>query len=869
MPVWYAITAAVAVALFGLAAWLCLLGARDRVGHRVALGLILGMIGAVWLWVASGGGSGGLAMPRGYVVVVGDDCPDEDVQSIIASLPTDASVSFVRLSPTTSPRSQDGWSSRSSLVANRSELTRLRERSGAVASSEAKWLDKVAEACASAHGERSVLHRLWAKPTVLVVRDTGERWRTLSPRDQDVGAIANKLREADIQVFVTDSRKPSRSGRLSIILDRQPVEAGSLTYRDEKLQINVALPGGSEANFVPAAWVEVVLDEGQVFGGKNAPRSWSAGRFRWLPGDRVHRYEWLLRGPEGGESWVPHVRLSALPAGGDSGALATTLTPGFHKLVVRAALPHSEDKVEVVYEEALYFEVTARQLVVAYPTRPGVKLGTLADLGWHRATFLPDLNAARPRSQEVPPNIRRLLSGDGAKKGLLQAMREHHRARAACDDEGWNVAPPEYFLPLPESSLQDEKTQLTAENARKLGERDRNAYLDWRSKAVPPQKVPDALSRVARWFELLDGGATRTVRPRSLVLVEPTVTELAYLDALLGVGERLRNGLNLAVVGPPPDSTDPSWPEWLTWASSPAPSPLAPDAPLEPWQVFRDFRVYFCADHSGTALRPPTLEDADTPRNYPAIFAQQEVIRRVYAKLGAKTRNPVTDPVRIAPVPAPGGEHTNYYNLALLGWDAPAQGANGITLFPPVTLTYSHKDKPDPKVVSLSTRPTEERFGDRRTVYLDLMLSHSGVRLQALIAPPAHKVEGRDRRATAEVVFDDGSFEPMRAPHLYPNTGVVLFAIKQGQHATTDPWAVPAISRRRFDLPDLASVDHSFNPALPHTVQDLVRMGVTVYVVELEFAGKAEGVIKYNRDELLRKPLPGQKKREWRTSRRL
>ena len=237
MPVWYAITAAVAVALFGLGAWLCLLGAWDRVGRRAALGAILVVIGLVWLWLASGGSDGGLAMPRGYVVVIGEDCPDEDVQSVIESLPKDAAVSFVRLSTTAAPRPQDAWSSRSLLAADRSELARLRARSGAVAWSEPKWLEKVAEACANAHGERSVVRRHWAKPTVLVVRDTGERWRTLSPRNQDVGAIANKLKEADIQVFVTDSRKPSRSGRLSIVLDRQPVEAGSLTYRDEKLQI--------------------------------------------------------------------------------------------------------------------------------------------------------------------------------------------------------------------------------------------------------------------------------------------------------------------------------------------------------------------------------------------------------------------------------------------------------------------------------------------------------------------------------------------------------------------------------------------------------------------------------------------------------
>src|SRR5262249_30286062 len=163
-------------------------------------------------------------------------------------------------------------------------------------------------------------------------------------------------------------------------------------------------------------------------------------------------------------------------------------------------------------------------------------------LAWHRATFLPDVNAARPRSQEVPLSIKRLLSGDGGKKGLLQAMRENHRARAACDDEGWNVAPPEHYLPLPESSLIDSKDQLTPDSAGKLGERDRSAYLAWRSKGPSPAKAPDNLASIARWFDLLDGYATRAIRPRSLILVEPAITQLAYLDALLRMKERLRNG---------------------------------------------------------------------------------------------------------------------------------------------------------------------------------------------------------------------------------------------------------------------------------------------------------------------------------------
>ena len=222
-------------------------------------------------------------------------------------------------------------------------------------------------------------------------------------------------------------------------------------------------------------------------------------------------------------------------------------------------------------------------LVIGYPNRPGVKLGNLADLGWHQAKFLPEVDQFRPRAQEVPVTVKNLLYGDDTskRKGLLQAMTDYHIERGPCGKDKWSIAPETNYLELPDSSLVDVKVQLTPDGARKLGESDRKTYLAWRSKNPPPAKVPDTLVSVARWFDILDGQASQSdqkpssdtkeheskVRPRSLALVEPNVAQLAYLDALLDVNERLRNGLNLAVIGPPPNNSGPGWPDWLRWAS--------------------------------------------------------------------------------------------------------------------------------------------------------------------------------------------------------------------------------------------------------------------------------------------------------------
>ena len=358
MPLWLLITGAITTGLCGLGAWLCFLGARDRLGRRVALGLVLVAVGLVWFWLASGGGTGGIAMPRSYVVVVGDDCPDEDVQTVVKSLPTNAAVAFVRLSPAASSRSPESWSSRAALVADREALAQLRSASGAVAWSETKWLEKLAAACRQAHGERGVLQRLWAKPTVLIVRDNGVGWRSLSPRDQDVGTIANALREADVQLFVTDNRRPSRSGRLRFALERQPIEAGLSQMRYERLFIDIDFPPSWNQESATVSWLELSLDD-RVFGGEYDKRAWTQGEFRKLPGsENSYRYHWKNdQGPP-----IPFVRLNQLvPRGDERETELVVFKPGFRKLRVRAAV-RTDDGATVTYEDAFYFEVTSRQL---------------------------------------------------------------------------------------------------------------------------------------------------------------------------------------------------------------------------------------------------------------------------------------------------------------------------------------------------------------------------------------------------------------------------------------------------------------------------------------------------------------------------
>src|SRR5207253_6587365 len=105
-----------------------------------------------------------------------------------------------------------------------------------------------------------------------------------------------------------------------------------------------------------------------------------------------------------------------------------------------------------------------------------------------------------------------------------------------------NVAPARNFLPLP-SLASGGAAEPTPQRAGELGAKDRASR----------QAGGKAPAEAERWFALLEGsGDARGNRPRSLMLVEPTLAQLAYLEALLGLGDRIANGLEVVVVGPPP-----------------------------------------------------------------------------------------------------------------------------------------------------------------------------------------------------------------------------------------------------------------------------------------------------------------------------
>jgi hypothetical protein len=416
-------------------------------------------------------------------------------------------------------------------------------------------------------------------------------------------------------------------------------------------------------------------------------------------------------------------------------------------------------------------------------------------------------------------------------------MRQWHSGRAACDVPNNCVAPPGNYVPLPPIRLGGPGGSLDPKTARQAGQEDLKQYRT---------EGPNSPKALRRWCELLESGE----RPRALVLTEPTTAQLIYLDALLGLEERLANGLELVLVGPPLYRPDVDWPTWLDWTAEPASA--GGGTATETLQIYRDARVYFCPDNSATAQKTIDANGAKSGNDYTPLHAQADVIRRVYELLEARVPDPATgkplppaEPVRLASIPAPpdpkgpGQELQNVYHTALLGLDGPAFGKNGITLYPPLTQTFSHRSAEDrsetpftPEVESGASLTKEAIV--KLASYRDLMMSHTGARLQAIIAPPEHPARNGDRRAFAELLFGE-SFEPLRFPHLYPNAAVVLFTLDHGDHAAPAWDLLPTVTRRRFEDPNGKAERNPFNRELPHRISDLARMGVAVFVVRIEF----------------------------------
>jgi hypothetical protein len=178
-----------------------------------------------------------------------------------------------------------------------------------------------------------------------------------------------------------------------------------------------------------------------------------------------------------------------------------------------------------------------------------------------------------------------------------------------------------------------------------------------------------------------DAGRTRLLEElkhsRALVLVDPTLKQLALLDAAVrqsgdGLAERVRQGLTVLVVGPPAPPAAPGgapWPEWLPCAARPAEPPPGSAGQPQPLRVHRDRRLYFCLDCSRLMdVSTPADQTRETPGFYTPLQAQADLVNGLCGLLNARAdKAPGTDLLTV--VAAGAGRR-----LAVAGPPSPRRG---------------------------------------------------------------------------------------------------------------------------------------------------------------------------------------------------
>jgi hypothetical protein len=336
---------------------------------------------------------------------------------------------------------------------------------------------------------------------------------------------------------------------------------------------------------------------------------------------------------------------------------------------------------------------------------------------------------------------------------------------------------------LPEKRLADGSVLLCA-TAAESGQRDRDH--------------PEA----DRLREQLD-------RARSLVIIEPTCAQLAYLDGLLDLGDRIAaEGLNVLVAGPPTThSTDCSaaYPAWM-----PCHSIVRKSGEPEPLRVHRDYRLYVSCDDS-RVMRFTVPGDAD----YRPLDAQHAVVSGLFKKLGIEAADRP---------PAP--RHRTF------GSDKPVFG-----LLDPEDDEQPRRITAYP-MTSYQLPGRENDLGGEglaETLLKDVLPGQLAFRIQGLT---------RD---------DDGPMlRFLRPGDLYPNTLVLLFVTDLPQVA---PSAEIAGALRRAIRPAAASnatkeEQVTWSSDLPDDVADLAAMGVRVLVVRVrqELPDHAEFLAKEGND---------------------
>lgn len=744
---------AVAAVLFVLAIAVVIFSIGQRNALRgVFTSICLLAASGVTAWVSQGGE---IAFSRNYVVITADDVPPNNLKVVLSAIPKHSYVSFVVLGKNLAegdekqaPPERNVWIPIEHFERNDKIIDRvLKDPNNLVDLAKENWAENLVD--------RGIvfLHDapgFFSRGTLLVVAVDTETTRRADVRQIPTEKIVQILSSEDqLELYQVRVEHENSLGVLKLIPNSLVIPSNNIADLGGN-QIRVELHHCSE---------RLDLSELKLKATLSGPAKLASDDFE------VRRFKDRDSATLGGNSFerdkfdsdicATKFRLSELFLNDQSADLGAESSPKNNRLDSGLHLLEVELKTGPVdggfpgpsYHASTYLLAETSSVLILAPgyTTTGGTLkgfGSLSQPGWSEWEFI--------TGKPVPENLKRLLESFFARKRWVQGSRTPDIDREIGS--------------LPESRLGVKKEPIPADDATGAGNVDRESGAE----------------EVKRLIKVLDG-------VRTLFLVEPTAVQLAYLDALLSLDTRIREGLNVVVVGPPRIPTD-SLP-WLP--SHPVP---AAEGSSRLKRVHAEDGMYLLLDHSRVMrFTPPNATNT-------GLELQYEFATKLGEELGfaeAVVSKQDDKPNHTRRVFSSSGRL-----LTSLFRQEDGENSRRLRLFPPFTIESSDRDP--------LLRGSDDVGAGSPTGYEREVAEGSiKLRLNSLFVDPGAN-------------FSSPQYRPLIKGDLYPNTHVVLIVSDLSQ--------LDKLRRMKFQIGDKQATEL----ALPENlvgIDDLLKMGLHIHPV--------------------------------------
>lgn len=744
---------AVAAVLFVLAIAVVIFSIGQRNALRgVFTSICLLAASGVTAWVSQGGV---IAFGRNYVVITADDVPLNSINEVLSAIPKNSYVSFVVLGENLSegdekrpPPEREVWIPIENLKENEKIIDRvLKDPNNLVDLSEENWASNVVK--------RGILFLsdapgFFSRGTLLVVAVDTEKTRRADVRQIPTERLVRILaREDQLELYQVRVANKNSLGLLKLVPNSVVIpsnhiaELGSNQVRVElhhcpegldlsKLELKATLSGPG------------VLASGdfEVKRFKNPDNANLGNPFKREEFDRdicatkFSLSEFILDDKNIDPDREPRLKSNHLDS-------------GLHLLEVELKTGIIDGEAAgSAYRASKYLLAETTSVLVLAPgnTSAGGTLegfGSLSQPSWSEWASI--------TGKPVPESLKLLLDSFFRRK--LHAGQG--RRTPNIDRE---------IMSLPERRLGVRKDPIPADDAAGAGTVDRES----------------GENEVELLTKDLDG-------VRTLFLVEPTAVQLAYLDALLSLDSRIREGLNVVVVGPPQMPANS-----LPWI--PSYPVLAAEGTSRLKRVHAEDRLYLLLDHS-RVMRFTLPETTNT-----GLELQYEFASELGRELG------LTEPLV-----GKSNDKSNHIKRIYAGSgklptslfrQEDGENTRRLRLFPPLTVEIAGRD-------ALLRGSGDLGSGNPQGLGLDVAPGSIQLRLNSLFVDPrAH--------------FNSPQYRSLANGDLYPNTHVVLIVsdLPQLDELLRMQYQVGEKPATELELPEnLVSLD------------ELLKMGLHIHPV--------------------------------------